>query len=302
VTARCWRDGKEFTVRLAATPLGVVVDERSARAALRAWRRQSMPVQRGRALAALPGTRLEVESLARLVPCTSVLVGSRASEQNLAELARADKLRHFRLLHLATHGEFNLYRPEETALLLARDRLPTRLEEQLSSALLGRRPALGRLTVRTVLESWKLNADLVVLSACESGLGQMTSGEGMLGFAQALLSRGCRCVVLSRWKVDDTATALLMVRFYENLLGKRKGLTQGMPRAEALAEAKKWLRQLPRKQAGELTARLNGGVLRGSEGDERPVVKGKPVLLPQGDRPFAQPFYWAAFVLIGDPT
>src|SRR5262249_35937418 len=138
------------------------------------------------------------------------------------------------------------------------------------------------------------------LSACETGLGQYARSEGRLGFAQAFLAKGARSVVLSRWKVDDTATALLMVRFYENLLGRREGV-KAMGRALALQEAKRWLRTLPRKQAGALAARLGGGVLRGTEGEARPLLKGLSVKLPEGDRPFAAPYFWAAFVLIGDP-
>src|SRR5262249_45251851 len=147
----------------------------------------------------------------------------------------------------------------------------------------------GHLRVGTILKDWQLDADLVVLSACQTALGKEGGGEGLLGFAQAFLQKGARSVVLSRWKVDDTATALLMVRFYENLLGKRQGLKQGMGRAEALAEAKKWLRELPRKEAQSLAVRLAGGVLRGTEKEALPVVKGKPAKLPEGDRPFAHP-------------
>jgi CHAT domain-containing protein len=141
----------------------------------------------------------------------------------------------------------------------------------------------------------------VVLSACRTALGRPSEGDGLLGFAQAFLSRGARAVVLSRWKVDDTATSLLMVRFYENLLGKRKGLKKGMGRAEALAEAKRWLRGLSRRQAAALAGRLAAGLRRGTEKEVRPF-QGKPPVLPEGDRPFAHPYYWAAFVLIGDSS
>jgi CHAT domain-containing protein len=68
-----------------------------------------------------------------------------------------------------------------------------------------------------------------------------------------------------------------------------------------LAEAKRWLRDLGRKEAGELAAQQAGGVLRGTEGDVRPVVKGKPAKLPPGEKPFAHPSFWAAFTLLGDP-
>ena len=75
-----------------------------------------------------------------------------------------------------------------------------------------------------------------------AALGKYEKGEGFVGFAQALILAGSRSVCLSLWKVDDTATALLMGRFYENLLGKREGLTRPMPKGVALAEAKAWLR------------------------------------------------------------
>jgi CHAT domain-containing protein len=146
-----------------------------------------------------------------------------------------------------------------------------------------------------------LTADLVVLSACETGLGQQGYGEGLLGFAQAFLQKGARSVVLSRWKVDDTATALLMLRFYENLLGKRQG-TKPRGRADALAEAKRWLAGLSREQALALTGELVAGELRGTIKKLKPASK-KPdvrVKVPAGERPFAHPAYWAAFVLIGE--
>ena len=94
----------------------------------------------------------------------------------------------------------------------------------------------------------------MTLSACETALGRDAGGEGFVGFTQALLMSGTRSVCLSLWKVDDTATALLMQRFYANLLGRRPGLTGPMPKAEALREAKTWLRGLRRAEVLALTA------------------------------------------------
>jgi hypothetical protein len=93
--------------------------------------------------------------------------------------------------------------------------------------------------------------------------------------------------------VDDTATSLLMQRFYQNLLGKRPGLEKPLGKAAALAEAKRWLRTLSDEEAVELMAGLPRGVRRGD-------------LRPLGDqgasaRPFEHPYYWASFILIGDP-
>ncbi len=160
----------------------------------------------------------------------------------------------------------------------------------------------GELAVSAVRKDWKLDADLVVLSACRTALGAEGRGDGLLGFAQAFLQAGARCVVLARWNADDTATALLMVRFYENLLGRWPGLTGPLGRAEALEEARAWLRSLPRREA----ARLAGALRRGKLSGTRVSVVGlepkeAPAGLPAGERPYEHPFYWATFVLVGDP-
>jgi tetratricopeptide (TPR) repeat protein len=291
-----WRNGREHATRASAGSLGAVFDDRPAPQAVMAWRQENtFLAQRGTGHPPLPATRWEVEALARLVSPTTTLLGARAGEAQLDELARSGKLVAFPLIHLATHGEVNLGRPELSALILAQDRLP----DPLAFATRGHKARDGRLTVETIRTTWKLDADLVVLSACQTGLGRDTA-EGLLGFAHALLGRGARSVVLSRWKVDDTATALLMVRFYENLLGKRGGLAKPLGRAAALAEAKAWLRALPRKELEPLAARLAVGTLRGTQKEALPV-KAKAPPLPSGDRPFGHPYYWAAFVLVGDP-
>src|SRR5207249_8285747 len=122
----------------------------------------------------------------------------------------------------------------------------------------------GLLTAEQVLRTWDLNADLVVLSACESARGKQGGGDGPLGFAQPFFLAGARSLVLSLWPVDDTATALLMRRFYENLLGKRAGLEAPLPKAVALREAKDWLRRLTADELRRLAAGLPGGD-RGTE-------------------------------------
>ena len=300
VPLRLWREGRTLAGRISAGKLGVAVDKRPVAEALAAWRKQEgelLALGRGQEWQPLPGTRLEARALAALVPRATVLLGPDASRQKLAELAAADRLKDFRLLHLATHGQANPARPRRTALILAQDQVPD------TPARAGKRTADGRLTVGAVLNRWKLDADLVVLSACQTGLGKDTRGsEGMLGFTQALLQKGARSVVLSRWKVDDAATALLMARFYENLLGKRKG-TKALGRAQALAEAKAWLRGLSQAEATRRLAALVDGVPRGERGSIKTALPTRKPDAPKGeDRPFADPYYWAAFVLVGDPN
>jgi CHAT domain-containing protein/Tfp pilus assembly protein PilF len=240
---------------------------------------------RGEGLVPLPGTRREVEAIARLFPQADTLLGSDASEQRLDQLAEEGRLRQYRYLHLATHGFIDPAQPMRSFLALAQDSLPDPVEQVLH----GRPAYSGRLTAADILRRWKLDADLVTLSACRSGLGKYELGEGYVGFAQGLLLAGAHSVVLSEWSVDDDATALLMTRFYQNLLGKRPRLDHPMPKAEALREAKEWLRNLSAAEAGEGLAALPRGRLEA----KRPA--------PAGPRPYAHPYYWAAFLLVGDP-
>jgi CHAT domain-containing protein len=225
-----------------------------------------------------------------------MLLGSDASEQRLDQLVVGGELKQFRYLHFATHGTVNPRIALESALILAQDRLPDPVDQILAN----KYPYDGRLTAAE-MRRWKLDAELVTLSACETGLGERLGGEGYLGFAQALFTAGARSVVLSLWEVDDPSTALLMTRFYENVLGKRMGLTKPLPKAEALREAKRWLRQLSRAECDQLTAVLSQREVRGAE-----VKRDKPVVAPlrpvEHDKPpYSDPYYWAAFILLGDP-
>jgi CHAT domain-containing protein len=89
-----------------------------------------------------------------------------------------------------------------------------------------------------------------------------------------------------------------MERFYQNLLGKREGLKGPLGKAQALAEAKSWLRELPREEVFQRAAQLSQGAVRGKGRKLQPLpveAAGKDTK----DRPFAHPYYWAAFVLMG---
>jgi CHAT domain-containing protein len=283
----CWRDGEHLTVRVAPGPLGVALGQRPAPEAVRARRAlgQALARSRGAGLKRLPGTRREVQAIARLFAGSTLLLGPAASEQRLDALASAGQLKKHRYLHLATHGFADSSQPLRSYLALTDRDLPGALERALAN-----QPVYtGRLTAARALEAWELDADLVVLSACQTGLGEYARGEGYVGFAQAFLLAGARSLVLSLWSVDDEATALLMVRFYQNLLGKRDDKKTPMPRAEALEEAKSWLRNLSATEVKTEVEKLPRG------------KAAKPVPLRKEAKPFAHPYFWAAFVLVGDP-
>jgi tetratricopeptide (TPR) repeat protein len=304
VPIQVWREGKTLDeLRLAPGKLGVAISDDPPAVALRKRCELDLLADaRTRSeIRPLPGTRLEVAALAGLLPegQSTLLLGSQASEQELDALAASGKLKTFRLLHFATHGSVDPVSAAHSALELARDQLPGP-DEQGRLAAAGTKVPTGRLSVETIAKTWELDADLVTLSACETALGPEGGGEGLLGFSQVLLGRGARSLLLSLWKVDDTATALLMTRFYENLLGKREGLDKPLPKAEALRQAKRWLRTLPRAEVEKLASRLAKGELRAREEPKGPQPLPEPVI-PRGDTPFAHPRYWAAFILIGDP-
>ena len=301
-----WREGRSetFVVQVPSGRLGVALAKEPAREAI-ANRRQGDALLlslRGDGWNDLPGTRVELAQIASLFEAgaTTLLVDSAASEQSLEALRQQKALSGFRYLHFATHGEGNDTRAFESALILAQDQLPAEPLPRAGEPFLN-----GQLSAQEVLDFWKLDADLVTLSACETAVGRPGGGEGKLGFAQAFLTAGARSVCLSLWKVDDTATALLMSRFYQNLLGKRPGLDRPMPKAAALAEAKRWLRNLSADEAQQLIATATKGVTRGDRGKGerlKPIAPPSPSTLPTKDsKPFADPRYWAAFILIGDP-
>jgi tetratricopeptide (TPR) repeat protein len=299
VPTEIWRDGKTLALPVRPGPLGIQTSPRPAKEELVAKRDgdRVLLASRGKGWKDLPGACHEIAAIAQLFDRPVTLVGSEASEQRLDELAVAGKLQQFRYLHFATHGEVNPRIALESALILAQDRLPDPVDQILA----GKYPYDGRLTAAE-MRRWKLDAELVTLSACETGLGERLGGEGYLGFPQALFTAGARSVVLSLWPVDDPSTALLMTRFYQNVLGKRAGLAQRLPKAEALREAKQWLRQLPRAECERLAQALSQGDARGSlvKKKDLPVVPAPQPGAPDAP-PYAEPYYWAAFILLGDP-
>ena len=193
-------------------------------------------------LGPLPESRREVEQIAGLYPKdgVSIMLGEQATEENAKTSGRFDG---YRYVHFATHGLLNEERPSYSGLILS-----------LVGTTAGAQTEDGLLQVYEIF-NLRLNADLVVLSACETGLGKQVEGEGLVGLTQAFFYAGTPSVLMSLWKVQDRSTADLMVNFYQQLNRK-----QG--KAEAMREAKLQLIQQKR---------------------------------------YAHPYYWAPFILTGDP-
>jgi CHAT domain-containing protein len=155
-----------------------------------------------------------------------VLLGEQASEERMQELDASGELARYRYIHFATHAFYSGARPDLSAIVL---RQP------------GSARADGFLTVAE-LPRYRLASDLVVLSACETAAGRIVDGEGVMGFAYALLIAGNRNTVAALWKVPDEATARFMQEFFA-------GVRRGEPHAVALANAKRALQRDPRYAA-----------------------------------------------------
>lgn len=134
-------------------------------------------------------------------PQSVTLDGSQASEEAL----KAEPLADFKVIHLAAHGVSDELDSDRTALVFA----PGSESED------------GLWQAREIRRT-RLNADVVVLSACETGSGKLQGQEGVMNLARAFLTAGARSVVASLWDVDDRSTATLMESFYEHL---KAGLT-----------------------------------------------------------------------------
>ena len=155
----------------------------------------------------LPSAEAEARKLARLLPGSSLLLGSGATREALfAAAPRA------RTIHIASHAVFDARQPLESRLMLA-------------SAASAATPEEGALRVGDIY-GLNLVADLVTLSACETGLGRITDGGEVIGITRGFLYAGASSVVASLWQVADDATATLMESFYTKLprMNKRDAL------------------------------------------------------------------------------
>ena len=182
------------------------------------------------ALPRLAASGREAAAVGAMFEGSTVLVGLDATERALDAL----DLTRYRAVHFATHALVDDERPERSALVLSQLDLPDALDDTLA----GSRVDDGLLQASEVAREWRLNAELVVLSACETALGRPVAGEGYLGLADAFLQAGARSVIASLWNVDDQATELFMTTFYA-------AWKTGAPKSAALQTARQALRNTP---------------------------------------------------------
>ena len=203
----------------------------------------------------LPFTKSEVETLANTVPGTDTLIDHTFSPTEIR-----NRVGSYPLIHLATHAAFVPGQPEESFIVFGNGE---------------------RVNLKEV-EGWNLsNAELVVLSACETGLGGQDLGNGaeILGFGYQMQNAGAKAAIASLWQVSDGGTQALMNAFYT-------ALSNGYSKAEALQRAQQALIE------GDLSL----------VGDTRGTIQlistdaGEPITADN----LSHPYYWAPFILIGN--
>jgi CHAT domain-containing protein/Tfp pilus assembly protein PilF len=230
----------------------------------------------------LKGTGEEAQALAKILPNVKILTKAEATEGALKQLAGP------RILHVATHGFFLPDQPQETTAqalgigVAAKTTSAVRRESPFvrsGLALAGankRQGKDGEDGILTALEASGLDlwgTKLVVLSACETGVGEVKNGEGVYGLRRALVLAGAESQVISLWQVSDEATRDLMIAFYERLQA-------GEGRTAALTAV-----QLEMLRSNDQTRTGERGLSR-----RRTATK--------KDR--SHPFFWASFIQSGD--
>ena len=199
----------------------------------------------------LPGTTIEARAIALMFPHSLLLLGDEASKGNvLRDIERCG------VLHFATHGRLDGTQPALSGLLLANGEMLNVYE----------------------LSGLHLKANLVTLSACDTGRGQSTGGDDVLGLSRAFFSAGAQYLVVSLWPVDDATAMVFMLHFY-------RILRAGSAPAEAMRMAQAELRSLSLDQF----TRERDELLEGAESSG-----GTPTN-------WGTPYYWGPFVVIGKP-
>ncbi|GAB3339107.1 CHAT domain-containing protein [Marivirga atlantica] len=166
-------------------------------------------------LNSLPATREELNSLSATLSSNAIkcdtYIENRATENNF----KTADLKNYKYIHLATHGAVNSTNPELSAIYLT-----------------GKDESDDGILYTNEIYDLNFNADLVSLSACETGLGKISRGEGIIGLGRAFSYAGAQHLLVSLWKVQDASTALLMQQFYKESVKKGSSFSKSLQQAQ----------------------------------------------------------------------
>jgi CHAT domain-containing protein len=213
-------------------------------------------------LSNLPGTLDEINAIRKIVDNSETISGKEVTEARIKSMSDSGALSQYKVLHFATHGLTVPAFPELSAIVLSQFKGGQGSED-------------GYLRMGEIAKL-KLNADFVNLSACETGLGKIYGGEGIVGLTQSFLLAGARGISASLWNVSDRSTAMFMVGVYQ-LVEKKE-----MSYSQAINEMK---RIFIRGQTS-IDSEPSGGI-EVIEADEKRPEK------------LSHPYYWGPFVYYG---
>lgn len=193
----------------------------------------------------LPGTEKEVKTIDNEFIKNNLPADIRLFDAANEAFIKSEAIKKYDYLHIATHGFVNSEKPDRSGIILANNK------------------AGGNDGVLYTGEIYnlELDADLVVLSACETGLGKVMKGEGIIGLSRALLYAGTNNIIVSLWKVSDISTSKLMIDFYDNFLKDKYNTDLRFNYAKYLQQAK------------------------------LKMIK---------ENKFGHPFFWSPFILVGN--
>lgn len=255
---------------------------------------------------------VEVERIANLFPKDQDRVLDNGEKDRATRKAVIDEAPNYTYVHFACHGKFNLSEPLLSALSLAPD--PNDLSTDkpqpelltLKVVLMGDTPEINQMAVEALGPLELPRTRMAVMSACETGLvdpGDLA--DEYVGLPAGFVKAGVPAVVSSLWVVDDLSTALLMERFYVNLLcgdpDEDPNIRSPLLPAGALRRAQQWLRdKVTAKQVCDyLSQAQNKGYIEAHQAIAYRRVYDD---LPDDARLFKSPYYWAAFTISGAET
>lgn len=198
----------------------------------------------------LPGTLAEVKALREIFTDARILTGNEVKEETIKALSNSGELANYQRLHFATHGIVLPEFPELSAIVLSQNQTENSGED-------------GYFSVREISKV-KLSADFVNLSACDTGLGKISRGEGVSGLAQAFLVAGAKGVSVSLWQIADDPTMKFMKLLYQQQENRP------MPYWQAMASVK------------------------------RMFIQGRLLDEKANEYDLSEPFFWAPFVFYGE--
>lgn len=207
----------------------------------------------------LPYAEEEVKKIKETFPKTDIYLGKDATKEKAKNLSS-----DYNVIHFASHAEMDTEQPLSSCIMLAKEKGDD-----------------GRLTVQEIFNMSLSNSSMVILSACETALGKIKSGDELIGLTRGFIYAGTPTIVATLWSVNDQSTAELMNNFYKNLKYYSKAGALRLAQVEMI-----------QGKTGQGIVRNAGHIIKSRKGKINYQLPSKV----EG----SHPFFWAPFILVGD--